>query len=409
LSGVLTSFFGVSEHTLGESVIINGHDFVILLVSDDVINTLEFLEEDGNDLINNFDVVSESIDLRHVPVSVLLELNLSLLNSGDGILPSSLGSGFHVLGEDDIVLELSGIGLISVEFDLEDVGLFLRLLDESDSISTGSDLSLDKVIHGGVEVDNELIESNHKLTNDGLLGVVSIVGHLLKNLGTSVVVNVVVTNFFGGSSVFSLFTFGEGKEVVKGLGLEEVGVSGELVEGTHLLDLSERDWHASGFPIVKVLLEELDGGEGFIVLSASGHEDEGGITSLILEFSNEGGDLLESVVDEVDVVGGVDDLLLNEFSVGNGGVVDTSVGVHDGGEVTNSLGELGFGLIVSNIKGGSLIEGGLSESIEDIHDGVDGITGLFLQLHELSELGGEEFGVGHGQDEDESNSVFHCS
>jgi hypothetical protein len=29
----------------------------------------------------------------------------------------------------------------------------------------------------------------------------------------------------------------------------------------------------------------------------------------------------------------------------------------------------------------------LSESVEDIHDGIDGVTGLFLQLHELSELG----------------------
>lgn len=122
------------------------------------------------------------------------------------------------------------------------------------------------------------------------------------------------------------------------------------------------------------------------MFSASGDEDEGSITSLILEFSNKSGDLLESVVDEIDVVLGVDHLLLNEFSVGNSSIVDTTVGVHDGGEVTNSLGECSFGFIVSNIKGGSLIEGRLFESIKDIHDGIDGVTSLFFQLHELSEL-----------------------
>ena len=145
------------------------------------------------------------------------------------------------------------------------------------------------------------------------------------------------------------------------------------------------------------------------MFSASGHEDEGSITSLILELSNEFGDLGESVVDETDVVGGVDNLLLNELSVGNSGIIDTSVGVHDGGEVTDSLGEGGFGLIVGGIEGSSLIEGRLSESVEDIHDGVDGITGLLLQLHELSELGREELGVGDGQHQNESDSVFHCS
>lgn len=122
------------------------------------------------------------------------------------------------------------------------------------------------------------------------------------------------------------------------------------------------------------------------MFSASGDEDEGSITSLILEFSNESGDLLESVVDEIDIVGGVNDLLLNKFSVGNSSIVDTTVGVHDGGEVTDSLGEGGFGFIVSDIKGSSLIEGRLFESIEDIHDGIDGVTSLLFQLHELSKL-----------------------
>jgi len=376
---------GVSEHTLRESWVINDGNLIILLVSDDVIDTLELLEEDGDDLIDNLDVISESLDLRHVPVSVLLELNLSLLDGGNGVLPGLVGSVLHLLGKDDIVLELSGISLISVELDLEDVGLFLRFLDEGDGVSSGSDLSLDEVIHGGLEVDNELIESDHELANDGGLGVVSGGNLGLKDLSTSLVINVVVTDLLSSSSGLSL-VLSEGKEVVEGLSLEEVGVSGELVERWHLLDLSEGDWHTSGFPISEVLLEEVDSGEGFIVLSDSGDEDKGGITSLILELSNEGGDLLESVVDEIDVVLGVDDLLLNELSVGNSGIVDTSVGVHDGSEVTDSGGELSLGLIVGGIKGGSIIEGRLSKTVKDIHDSIDGVTGLLLQLHELSEL-----------------------
>jgi hypothetical protein len=159
---------------------------------------------------------------------VLFELNLSLLNSGDGVLPSFLGSGFHVVGEDEIVLEFGSISGISVEFDLEDVGLFLRFLDERDSISTGSDLSLDEVIHGSVEMDNELIESDHEFTNDGLLGVISGGDLVLKNLSTSLVINVIVTNFFSSSSGLSVF--GEAEERGKGLLFEEVGISGELVE-----------------------------------------------------------------------------------------------------------------------------------------------------------------------------------
>jgi len=230
LSGVLTSFFGVSEHTHGESFVINNTYLIILLVSDDVINTLEFLEEDGDNLINNFDVISESIDLRHVPVSVLLELNFGLFDGGDGVLPGGFGSSFHVSGEDDIVLEFGGISGVSIKFNLKDVGLFLRFLDESDGVSSGSDFSLDEVIHGSVEVDDELIESDHKFTDDSLFGVVSGGDLGFEDLSTSFVVNVVVTDFFGGSSGFSLVTFGEGKEVGESLLFEEMSISGELVE-----------------------------------------------------------------------------------------------------------------------------------------------------------------------------------
>jgi hypothetical protein len=63
-----------------------------------------------------------------------------------------------------------------------------------------------------------------------LFGIVSGGDLVLKNLSTSGVVNVVITDFFGSGSGFSLFTFGEGKEAGESLLFEEMGISGELVE-----------------------------------------------------------------------------------------------------------------------------------------------------------------------------------
>jgi len=202
------------------------------LVSDDVINTLEFLEEDGNDLIDNFDVVSESVNFGHVEFSVLLEFNLGLFNGSNRSLPGGESLGFHVLGEDDIVLKFGGISGVSVELNLEDVGLFLRFLDEHNSISTGSDLSLDEVIHGSFEMDNELIKSDHEFTDDGGLGIVSGGNLVLKDLSTSFVIDVVITDFFSSSHslVHVVITFSKGEEVGESLLFEEMGVSGELVE-----------------------------------------------------------------------------------------------------------------------------------------------------------------------------------
>lgn len=77
-------------------------------------------------------------------------------------------------------------------------------------------------------MDNELIESDHKFTNDGLLGVISGGDLVLKNLSTSLVIDVIITNFFGSSSGLSVF--GEAEERGKGLLLEEMGISGKLVE-----------------------------------------------------------------------------------------------------------------------------------------------------------------------------------
>jgi len=150
--------------------------------------------------------------------------------------------------------------------------------------------------------------------------------------------------------------------------------------------LGKRHWHSSGFPVGKILFEKFNGSKSFIMFSASGDENKRGITSFILKFGNESINLSKSVVDEINVVSGVDNFLFNKFSVSNSSIIDTSVGVHDGGEVTNSFGESGFSFIMGDIEGSSLIKSRLSKTIKDIHNGINGVTSLFFQLHKLSEL-----------------------
>jgi len=236
LTGVFSSIsVSVSEHTASESWVINNSYFIVLLVSDDVINTLEFLEEDLDHLIDNFDVISKSVNFFHVEVSVGLKFNFSLFNGTNGVFPGSLSFSFHVLSKNEIVLKFGSISHISVEFDLEDMGFFFRFLNESNGISSGSDFSLDKIGHRLMEMDNKSIKSDHKFTNNGLFGIVSVGGMLFKNLSTSGIVISIITDFFSSSSSFIhiVITFSEGKEVGKSLLFEEVGVSRKFVERTH--------------------------------------------------------------------------------------------------------------------------------------------------------------------------------
>jgi len=94
-SGVWTIInFGGTEHSRAESVIINNHDFVILLVSHDFINTGEFIKEDLDNSFNDFDVIGESFNFTHVEFSVSGEFSLSFGNSGFSGIEGSKGFGF---------------------------------------------------------------------------------------------------------------------------------------------------------------------------------------------------------------------------------------------------------------------------------------------------------------------------
>ena len=281
------------------------------------------------------------------------------------------------------------------------MGFTFSTLDESDGVSTGSDFSLDKILHGLLDMYHKGIKSLHEFLNNSLFGVIS-GGYLVLKLKSGLlVVSPVITNFFSGGNslreIGSNWSGSKGEEFVHGLLLEEVGVSRKLVEGFHLLDFSKRDWHSLGFPVGEVLFEEVNSGEGFIVLSASGDENEGCITSFVLEFSNKSVDLFESVVDEINVVGGVDNFLFNEFSVGNSVIIHSSVGVHDAGKFSDSgIGSLSVEVVLG-IKSSSLIEGRLFETVKYIHNSINSESSSLLQFHELFELWREKFGIADSQ------------
>lgn len=150
------------------------------------------------------------------------------------------------------------------------------------------------------------------------------------------VINMVITDFFrssfGGSVILSKL-----EEVVKSLFLEEVGVSTEFVERFKFSDFSERMGHSSGFPILEIRSKHDNSFHSFIMFSDSGYENERSITSFILKFSHKGSNLFESEVDEIDVVSGVYNFSFDVFSVGDGVIINTVVGIHNKGEVSDSL------------------------------------------------------------------------
>lgn len=98
LTSIISStLINISEYTLTESFVINNTYFIILLVSNDVINTLEFLEEDWDNFINNFNVISESFNFGHVEISMGLEFSFSGVNGINGLLISLESSSFMSL------------------------------------------------------------------------------------------------------------------------------------------------------------------------------------------------------------------------------------------------------------------------------------------------------------------------
>lgn len=96
---------GATEHTFLESSVINNTYFIILLVSDDVVNTLEFLEEDFDNFIDYFDVISKSVNFGHVPLPVFFKFSFGSFNSNNRGLPSCFTLSFIGGGKNEIVIK----------------------------------------------------------------------------------------------------------------------------------------------------------------------------------------------------------------------------------------------------------------------------------------------------------------
>jgi len=224
----------------------------------------------------------------------------------------------------------------------------------------------------------------------------------VKSKGTSVVIFVVVTDFFSRSSIDVVLSKLE--EVVQSFLLEKLCVSTELRERLEFFDFDKVGWHASGFPIVKVVFEKLNSVHSFIMFSDSGDEDEGSITSFVVKFFNQIFDFMESVLNILYIVMSIVNFLLDEFSVSDSVIVDISVGVHDLGQGTDfSCHSIDLS-VVGDVKSASLIESRLSETVKDIHDGIDSVTGLFLKLEEFNHFVGRnhvEFGAAKSDADDE--------
>jgi len=151
-------------------------------------------------------------------------------------------------------------------------------------------------------------------------------------------------------------------------------------------------WHASSFPVLEIRSKHNNSFHSFIMFSDSGYENKRGGTSFILKFSNKSSDLAESEMDEINVVSSINNFLFDVFSVGNSIIINTMVGVHDKGEVSNSLGRGSFKSIVGYFERSSFIKSRLFETVKDIHDSSDSITGLFFKLQEFHHLVVDEFG-----------------
>jgi len=269
LSAVFSSIgICVSEETCSESSIVNSSNSIEFLVSDNVINTFEFLEENSDNFVNNFNVISKSFNFIHVEVSVTFKFSLGLFNSCNSSFPVKFRSLFVLFGKNDIIFKFGLISLISFIFSLKDMNFFFRFLDESNSVSSGSNFSSDKFIHRLSKMIREIIKFFHEFTNEGGFSVLDIM-RLFKFGSTLFVVYMTISS---GSSFDTVFS--ELHEIAESFFLEKLGVGTKFGERLEFLDFSEGSWHSSGFPVVKIDLKKRYGFHSFEVFSASGDENK---------------------------------------------------------------------------------------------------------------------------------------
>jgi len=161
-------------------------------------------------------------------------------------------------------------------------------------------------------------------------------------LGVSLRVVDVVVTWVGSPGDWGL---SELLELLQGVVLEHVGVGEEPVVGGHVLEFDHG--HLSGLVEGgELVLEKGDSIHGFIVLSDPQNEDVRRLTSLILQGLDKVIDGGEPASDPLQIRGSVSDLALDVLTVGDGGVVDSAVGVGDTLEIRDGPGKVVFLLIV---------------------------------------------------------------
>lgn len=93
-----------SEHTLFKSTFIN---LVFTnLISDNIINTFEFLLENGDDFFNNVFITSESFEFTHEECTMGFKHSFSIKNSLFTVFTYLKSSFFSINSKNKIVLHL---------------------------------------------------------------------------------------------------------------------------------------------------------------------------------------------------------------------------------------------------------------------------------------------------------------
>jgi len=177
-------------------------------------------------------------------------------------------------------------------------------------------------------------------------------------------------------------------ELLEGVGVEEVSVSGELAGGVLELgkvDVSSAAVNDGG----DVLSQESDDLEGLVVLLEGLDEHKIGVASLFSEGFSSLVDVNASVVDPRQVFGGDLDLVFDVLSVSGGFVTNGLVGVGDPGQVRDLFAELGFLGPVDLVSVSLGVNVGLLKVSQESEGAFDGVNGLGLHVQQGGQLASE--------------------
>lgn len=105
-----------------------------------------------------------------------------------------------------------------------------------------------------MDMSYKIIKSSKKFLDNTNGNIFSIINMLFKSFNVLSIINMIITNFLSSSSSGVIRSWSsKAEEIVKSLFLEEMSISGEFVEWTHIFDFSKVNWHSSSLPISQIL------------------------------------------------------------------------------------------------------------------------------------------------------------